>query len=306
MNVVNAFDPSPGDPARSERRLPIDLGLTPFLGSRENGQPAFAYLLRDVSPSGVGLIVPPKDGMVALEIGEVINFHLPFQLNKKFYNQGVIRWQHNVPSGQMCGAHLEKRVPLRYPIYVGFETGQVHFIIQEFGIASLEALTEQILEDAYYFKRGLAIYFEHLAPYFKRHSLPMRAKHLNTDETVVPRIRALVTQNIQTIEKLLVLSRKAERAFPDEADLETLRSAVDYELNVTVLRETFDASIVRPYLRSVQLLRHQLFSNFNTLVLVRQHRNQGAGNAAAKNEPATTSNETRPADSSNPTIPKTD
>ena len=80
--------------------------------------------------------------MVALETGEFINFHLPFQLNQKFYNQGVIRWQQSIPRGQMCGAHLEKRVPLRYPIYVGFETGQIHFIIEEFGMESVGALIE--------------------------------------------------------------------------------------------------------------------------------------------------------------------
>jgi hypothetical protein len=90
-------------------------------------------------------------------------------------------------------------------------------------------------------------------------------------------IPRLITQHIQTIEKLLLLSRTAERTVPDQADLETLRSAVDYELNITVLSETFDASIIRPYLRSVQLRRHRLFSNFNTLVLVNQHRGQGGG-----------------------------
>jgi hypothetical protein len=256
------------------------------------------------------MIVPPRQGMVPLEVGEWINFHLPFQLNKKYYNQGVVRWQQNVPKGQMCGAHLERRVPLKYPIYVGFETGQVHFILEEFGIQNLKALTERILEDAYYFKRGLAIYFEHLAPYFKRHSLPMQHQGQHPDEAVVPRIRAQIAQHIQAIEKLLALSRTAERAFPDEADLETLRSAVDFELNITVLSETFDASIVRPYLRSLQLLRHQLFSNFNTLVLVHQHRNQGAGNAGAKHESAAptarSSNETRPTNTANPTIPKSD
>src|SRR6266853_3746022 len=76
---------------RSEPRIPIDLGSAPFLGSRENGQPSFAYLLRDVSSSGVGVIVPLWTGMVPLEIGEAVNFHLPFQLNQRFYNQGVIR-----------------------------------------------------------------------------------------------------------------------------------------------------------------------------------------------------------------------
>ena len=305
--TVNIFEPPSEEWRRTERRLSIDLGSTPFLGSRENGQPTFAYLVRDVSPSGVGMIVPPRHGMVPLEVGEWINFHLPFQLNKKYYNQGVVRWQQNVPKGQTCGAHLERRVPLKYPIYVGFETGQVHFILEEFGIQSLEALTERILEDAYYFKRGLAIYFEHLAPYFKRHSLPMQQKGQHTDETVVRRIRAQIAQHIQTIEKLLALSRTAECAFPDQANLETLRSAVDFELNITVLSETFDASTVRPYLRSVQLLRHQLFSNFNTLVLVHQHRNQGAGSADAKPEPAATaSNETPPINKANTTIPKND
>ena len=277
--VVNIFEPSPGEAARSERRLPIDLGWTPFLGSRENGQPTFAYLLRDVSPSGVGLIVPPKDGMVALEIGEVINFHLPFQLNKKFYNQGVIRWQQNVPTGQMCGAHLERRVPLRYPIYVGFETGRIHFVMEEFGIESLGALTERILEDAYYFKRGVAIYLEHLAPYFERHTLIRRAKGLFSEENVIPHIRAQIAEHLETIERLRASYRVGKETFPDSDELETLRSAIDFELNLTSLGERFQASSVRPYLRSVQLLRHQLFSNFNTLVLVHQHRSQETGKA---------------------------
>ena len=271
----NSEQPSE-DWRRSESRIPIDLGSTPFLGSRENGQPTFAYLLRDVSPSGVGLIVPPKPGMVALGVGEWINFHLPFQLNKQFYNQGVVRWQQNVPKGQMCGAHLEKRVPLRYPIYVGFETGEIHFTIEEFGIKSVEALIERILEDAYYFKRGLAIYFEHLAPYFKRHSLTSQPKGAHMDESVVPRIRAQIAQNIQTIEKLWALGRTAERTFPEVEDLETLRSAVDIEVSVPALSGTFDASTVRPYMRSVGLLRHQLYSNYNTLVLVHRHKAQAA------------------------------
>lgn len=276
----NSEQPSE-DWRRSEARIPIDLGSTPFLGSRENGWSTFAYLLRDVSPSGVGLIVPPKPGLVALEVGEWINFHLPFQLNKKFYNQGMVRWQQNVPKGQMCGAHLEKRVPLRYPIYVGFETGEIQFTIEEFGIESVEALIERILEDAYYFKRGLAIYFEHLAPYFKRHSLTSQTKGAHMDESVVPRIRAHIAENIQIIEKLWALSRTAERTFPDVEDLGTLRSAVDFEVSLPVLSGTFDASTVRPYLRSVGLLRHQLYSNYNTLVLVHRHRAQAAEKTVA-------------------------
>lgn len=271
---MNIHQPAFGEWRRSEPRLPIDLGPTPFLGSRENGQPGFAYLLRDVSASGVGLIVPPQPGMVPLEIGELVNFHLPFQLNKQFYNQGVIRWQEKVPKGQMCGARLEKRVPLRYPIYVAFETGEIRFVTEEFGIVSLEDLTRRILEDAYYFKRGVAIYLEHLVPYFERHSLQRKAKGLPADENVVPRVRAQIAQHIEIIDNLRALNRTAKQAFPNSADLETLRSAVDFESSLTELSERFDATTVQPYLRSVQLLKHQLFSNFNTLVLVHKHRNK--------------------------------
>jgi hypothetical protein len=242
----------------------------PFLGSRKNGQPSFGYLLRDVSASGVGLIVPQRGGMVPLEIGETVNFHLPFQLGQKFYNEGVIRWQQPVPPGQQCGAHLQKRVPVRYPIYLAFETGEIRLMLAKFGISSLEDLVERILVDAFYSKKGVSIYFEHLAPYFTRHSLLQAERRSKEEESIVPRIRAQIEENIRTIENLKnkAAQRSSSQPFLTPDDLESLRAAVPFEINLIVLSESFDASVVLPYLRSVRLLEHQLYSNFNTLVLV--------------------------------------
>ncbi len=267
---MNSSQSESEDWRRSEPRIPIDLGSAPFLGSRENGQPSFAYLLRDVSSSGVGVIVPLWAGMVPLEIGESVNFHLPFQLNKKFYNQGIIRWQKIMPEGQMCGAHLEKRVPLRYPIYVAFETGDIRFAVEEFGIPSVEDLIQQILEDAFYLKKGIGIYFEHLAPYFTRHGRLRAEKESGANEDLITRIRRQIQENIRTVEALKnrATGRSPKQPFPSAADLESLRAAIALELNLTVLRERFNASTVLPYLRSVRLLEHQLYTNFNTLVLV--------------------------------------
>jgi PilZ domain len=255
---------------RSEPRIPIDLGSAPFLGSRENGQPSFVYLLRDVSSSGVGVIVPLRAEMAPLEIGESVNFHLPFQLNTKFYNQGVIRWQKTVPEGQMCGAHLERLVPLRYPIYVAFETGDIRFAVEEFGIPSVEDLIQRILEDAFYLKKGIRIYFEHLAPYFTRHGRLRVEKESGGSEDLVARIRRQIQENIHTVEALKnrAIGRTPEQPFPSAADLESLRAAIALELNLKVLSERFNASTVLPYLRSVRLLEHQLYTNFNTLVLL--------------------------------------
>jgi len=261
------------DGRRSEPRIPIDIGAVPFLGSRENGQPSFSFLLRDVSPSGVGVMVPLEEGMTPLELGETVNFHLPFQLNREFYNQGIIRWLQIVPEGQACGARLEKRVPLRYPIYVGFETGDIRFVMEEFGIPNLEYLVVQILEDAFYFKKGVGIYFEHLAPYFARHSQPKVEKGAPIDEILVTRIRSQIQANIRTIEDLKnqATNRSMDGPLLRIADLESLRAAVALELNLEVLSERFSASTMLPYLSSVGLLAHQLYTNFNTLVLVHLH-----------------------------------
>jgi PilZ domain len=255
---------------RSEQRIPIDLGSAPFLGSRENGQPSFAYLLRDVSSSGVGVVVPLRDQMVPLAVDEMVNFHLPFQLNKRFYNQGVIRWCKMMPEAQVCGAHLERRVPLRYPIYVAFETADIRFVLDEFGIPSLKDLIERILEDSFYLKRGIGIYFEHLAPYFARHGRLRVEKQSGAGEDLVMRIRRQIQENILALDGLKTSAIKCtgEQPFPDRADLESLRAAIALELNLKVLSERFSALTVLPYLRSVRLLEHQLYTNFNTLVLL--------------------------------------
>jgi hypothetical protein len=267
---MNSSQSESEDWRRSEPRIPMDLGSTPFLGSRENGQPSFAYLLRDVSSSGVGVIVPLWSGTASLEIGESVNFHLPFQLNAKFYNQGVIRWQKITPEGQMCGARLEKRIPLRYPIYVAFETGEIRFAVEEFGIPSVRDLIEQILEDAFYLKKGIGIYFEHLAPYFTRHGSLRIEKESVANESLIDRIRQQIQENVRTVEglKSRAIDRTAEQPFPSAADLESLRAAVALELNLKVLSETFNPLTVLPYLRSVRLLEHQLYTSFNTLVLL--------------------------------------
>ena len=242
----------------------------PFLGSRETEQPSFSYLLRDVSSHGVGLVVPPQEGMIALEVGERVNFHLPFQLNEKFYNQGVIRWQQPAAKGQICGAQLDKRVPLRYPIYVAFDTGDIRFGREGFGISGMDELIARILEDAFYFKKGVSIYFEHLVPYFTRHSLRGKIDRPRPDQDAVPRIRKQIAENIHVLEGLKrnAAEKNLSRSFPAREDLESLRKAVMLELNFHVLSDEFDAAVILPYLRSVRLLEHQLYSNLNTLVLV--------------------------------------
>ncbi len=254
---------------RVETRIEIDAGLLPFLGSRENGEPSFSYLLQDVSQQGVGVLLPPQDGSTPLVVGEYVNFHLPFQLNQRFYNQGSIRWQKTSARGQECGALLEKRVPLKYPVYVAFETADVRFELSAHGFRDPDDLVRRIIEDAFFFKRGLRIYFDHLRPLLAR----LSSAEAQTAET--DRISAMIDENVDYLAAARdqVMSGDAD-AWLSEASLAGLRNALSLELNVGTTRNVFDHKQAWPYLRSIKLLEHQLYSSYNTLVLL-YHKQTG-------------------------------
>src|SRR3712207_901770 len=147
------------DPAqrRGELRFPIDAGPVAFLGSRASGYRSFSYLLRDISEHGVGIFIPANEAAANLTKDELINFHLPFQINERFFDQGPIRWMQQAEDGIACGAHLQHRIPLHYPVYVSFQTGKIQF---EWGSKDFKgpgALVQSILEDAFFFKKGVKI-----------------------------------------------------------------------------------------------------------------------------------------------------
>ena len=86
----------------------------------------------------------------------------------------------------------------------------------------------------------------------------------------MPRIRAQIEENIRAIENLK--NKAAQRAnwqsFPAVRRSGIPPGGNSIRDQPAVLSEKFDASVVLPYLRSVRLLEHQLYTNFNTLVLV--------------------------------------
>jgi hypothetical protein len=105
------------------------------------------------------------------------------------------------------------------------------------------------------------VIFEHLASYFKRHGSMHAEKRQNEDESIVARIRTQIEDNIRTIEALKnkAAQRPKARSFPTTDDLEILRAAIPFEINLIVLSQNSDASVVLPYLRSVRLVEHQLY-----------------------------------------------
>lgn len=256
---------------RRELRIPIDAGPVGFLGSRASGHRSFSYLLQDISENGVGVFIPSGNISAKLTAGELINFHLPFQINQQFFDQGPVRWLQESEAGTFCGAHLVHRIPLHYPVFLSFQTGDIRFDWQAKGFPGPGALVERILEDAYFFKKGIQIYYGHLRPYFARQS---RRKSRNEE---LASLDAEIASSIACLESTFKKAKDAgeDLTWLDEETLDQIRSCVLLELDIETLGEHFDSRVVWPYLRSIKLLEHQLYANFNTLVLLGRQSRSG-------------------------------
>lgn len=263
---------SEGSERRRELRIPIDAGPVGFLGSRASGHRSFSYCLQDISENGVGVFVPNDSISTKLTAGEIINFHLPFQINQQFFDQGPVRWLQESDAGTFCGAQLTHRIPLHYPVFLSFETGNIRFEWRTKGFPGPGALVQRILEDAYFFKKGIQIYFGHLRPYFTRQS---RRKRRSEE---LASLDAEISASIACLGSTFKKAKAAgeDLTWLDEGMLDQLRSCVLLELDLETLGEHFDTRVVWPYLRSIKLLEHQLYANFNTLVLLGRESRSGA------------------------------
>lgn len=153
---------------RLDPRIPLDSVLLPFLGSREEDQVCFQYLPLDVSLHGLKIAIPHwLVKRERLQEGDLINLNVPFELAGKTFHQGKIVWTRwdEAMQAQVSGIFLRKEMPPNYPIYFSLETSRVIFASLE---VSIDDLLARVLKDSMLLKKGVAIYFNHLIPYFSR------------------------------------------------------------------------------------------------------------------------------------------
>jgi hypothetical protein len=267
-------DTAPPLQRRGEDRIPVNTRQRPFLATKAESSLCFPYLLRDVSTQGVGIARPDalRQG-VDLQVGESLNFHLPFRLSRFFFDQGSIRWRKRDESlpGELCGALLEKRVPLYYPLYVAFDTGQIVFKADAPGASSEIGILRAILHDAQILKKGVRVYFNHLVPYFRRIS--------DYEPARFPRLRAgFLTEILEKLDDNIVRLEHFSDAAAEpgytlqrmaaDFDLEAFRRCIEPELVPEEFVDRFDSRAVIPYLRSIKRLEHRLYANHNAVVLL--------------------------------------
>jgi len=266
-------------PRRWEKRIPVDVLGVPLLISGVRTRHVVHCQLINLSQRGIGVRIQADSLRAAsIEIGTLMNVHLPFRMEGGFFSMGEVRWLQPDPDGRevVCGIQLDNQRPLRYPIFVSFETGTIDFLEDPGHEFSAQGLLRDLLEDTFFLKRGIGICFRHLEPFFGRHSA-----HETWHSDAKTRTGLDAAYLLAEALNVKVIERAMEKAFefPDPSHVLTrdflteLRRATEIEKDFLQLEQYIRSESARPYLRSLQLLLGQMYGTYNMLVLLYLHAN---------------------------------
>jgi hypothetical protein len=243
---------------RKEQRISIDVINLPFLGSKEEDHLCFQYLLVDVSKSGVRIAIPKW--VVNRELvrkGDIINFHIPFEVEKNFYDQGSIvrsQWD-DVIQSEIYGVSVENSNPLPYPE----------------PRAASENIIAKLLKDSMLLKKGVYIYLGHLIPFFSRITQYSQSEYPQLKAVFLEDVRGKISEHHLNLQELYEKAKREVNItsdIPKVIDLEELRAIIESEIYVEVFNIAFSDEHINPYLNAIKKLENRLYSNYNMIVML--------------------------------------
>lgn len=262
----------PPDDKRRETRCSIESMVLPFLGTRKIDHEPFQFLIIDISENGLKIAIPRwLVGRDILKQDELINLHIPFRLGAAEYNHGRVMWKKydDTVSGDTYGIHMENSISPYNPVYISLETLKIDIDFQEFD--SLEDISIKLIKDMCLLKKGILVYLKHLLPYFTRITEYRGAKYKQLKDIFLSDIIKRVGKNY---EKLLALYEETRKvccslnSISKFLDLEELRDLVESEINIEILKTTFESKAILPYLNSIKLLEQKQYANYNMIVML--------------------------------------
>jgi hypothetical protein len=247
--------------------------VLPFIGSREEDQVTFQYLLQDVGPDRAQIALPQwVVSRERLREGDLIHFHLPFLVDGSLFSRGkidAVRMDEDLP-GQICTAGILPSPEAAPPmIYIHIAPEGAHIDLTSFH-APAEILP-RIVKDALLLKKGILIYLNHLIPYFSRIGGYPEKEYPLLREALLEDIRKRVAENAAKIEFLLEC---ANRHCPDLKqlskflDLEQIRAMMESEIYSELFRTTFADERVTAYIDAIKNLEKKLYTHYNLLVML--------------------------------------
>lgn len=260
------------------RGLPVTAVNLPFLGSRITPHSVFQYLLHEVDATSATFSVPAW--VVRREhfrVGDRVDFHFPFRTpdgwNRQHGEITAVHWDAG-NSEQVCRTELRDREPLHHPVYAALATGEITFCDANGQPAAPDELLRSVLRDCHLLKRGVGVYFKHLVPLFSRITLFPTEDYGALRSLVLEDIRGRIDANIAAFARWNVQAEAgtlSPATLSRDVDLESLRAAVEGEIDNELLETTFDTPVIRPYTSAIRLLEQKLYLNYNTLVLLFAH-----------------------------------
>lgn len=250
----------------------MDSLVLPFLGSRESDQQSFQYLIEDTSPHGARITLPNwVISRERLHIGEEINLHVPFLLDRETFDQGTVvwsKWEESLQA-QVCGLRL-KRASLPFqPIYFDISGNRFTLDLQHF--KTQKGLVIRVIKDSYLLKKGVSIYLGHLIPYFSRVGDYPRKDFQALKTVFLADLQKQVLDHQKRLEQLFHQARQQELAGEENLaslDLEELRGISESELSMDLLEATFTSPLAIQQVTAIKTLEKRLYGNHNTLVML--------------------------------------
>lgn len=262
----------PSENQRREQRFEFNSVVLPFLGSREADHLCFEYIPLDISPHGLRITIPQwVVSREKLQDNDDVNLHVPFRLNETNFNQGKVVWSKWDDSlhAQLCGVHMEKKMPLHCPVFIAFDTKEVGIDLREF--ASEADLVLRIFKDAILLKKGVLVYLNHLAPYFSRITLYPAQEYPMLKEFLFEDVKSRIQDNIGKLEALYEKARvefELKTEISVFLNLEELRSMVESEIYLDLFKITFATDAILPFLSAIKELEKKQYANYNTIVML--------------------------------------
>jgi hypothetical protein len=253
---------------RRDQRIHIDSVLFPFLGSREEDHICFEYLPLDLSLHGVRIIIPHwVVNRERLQVSDLINLNIPFELSGKTFHQGRVVWTRwdEALKGQISGLSLEKRMPPSYPLYFSLETSSV---VAAKNVSFEEPLLK-VMKDSVLLKKGISIYFNHLIPYFSRITGYPSKEYPTLKHKFLNDIKNKITQHHEKLDKLYNLLKNSanHKTIAQYVNLEDLRDLIESEIYIDVIKITFESDAALQYLQAIKELEDKLYYSYNNIVM---------------------------------------
>lgn len=257
---------------RQEPRYGIASAVLPFLGNRASDYQPFQYLVQDISAGGIRIAIPSwvllRD---VLSTGDIIHLHVPFQLQGRIHDSGMVVWEKWDESldAQVCGISLQSQSPPVYPVYISLNTKEINVHLQDF--EGVEELLTKILGDSVLIKHGLIIYLRHLDSYFFRTSLISRQDYAWFRELIFDDLSSRVRANHDGLMAVFTQVQKAadtEEVFSNLLNLEELRALMQPEVYIELFSQVLSLEVVDLYLKAIKALEQKVYLNYNTIVML--------------------------------------